>query len=115
MVKKKNDESIIEKRRYPRIPIKIKFYCHDTKSQEGDGLLHFFSRNLSCGGVYLKGNSSFAMGNILHMDFKLPENDQTITVSGVIVRKDDDGLGVRFLTLNIDEFESVENFVSSML
>ncbi len=115
MSKKKENESIIEKRRYPRLPIKIKFYQHDNELIKGDGLLHFFSKNLSCGGVYLKCDSSLSPGNILHMDFKLPENDQIITVSGVIIRKDPEGVGVRFLTLTIDEFETVESFVNSRL
>ena len=112
---KRKDKSIIEKRRYPRIPIKIEFYCHDTEPKKGDGLLHFHSSNLGCGGVYLKGDTGFSVGNILHMDFKLPDNDQTISVSGVIVRKDEEGMGIRFLPLTINEFETVENFVNEQL
>ena len=115
MKNKQKTSEIIEKRRYPRVPIKIEFFCHDSEPKEGDGLLHFHSSNLSCGGVYLTGNTGFTVGNILHMDFKLPDNEQKISVSGVIVRKDEEGMGIRFLTLTIDEFERVENFVNDQL
>ena len=114
-MKMEREKTQIERRRYPRLPIKIKFFCHDSTPKEGDGLLHFYSKDLSCGGVFLKGETSISPGNVLHMDFKLPENEQTITVSGVIIRKNDEGVAIRFLTLNIDEFETVENFVTNQL
>ncbi len=114
-MQKKDTESKIEKRRYPRLPIEIKFHCYDREPKHGNGLLHFYSKNLSCGGVYLKGDTSFNIGSVLHMDFKLPGLKQIISVSGVIVRKEENGLGVRFLTLNIDEFETVENFVNEYM
>jgi len=104
-----------DRRRYPRIPIEIKFFCKSPAPSQEDGLLHFYSRDLSCGGVFLKGKAILNPGNVVHLDFKLPEHDQTISVSGVVIRATDDGMGVRFLTLNINEFEMVEDFVNDML
>lgn len=115
MDKKSENPGHIEKRKYPRLPIKINFFCHNPVPKEGDGLLYFNSRDLSCGGVYLQGDISLNPGSILHMDFKMPNIDKLISVSGVVIRKDTTGLAIRFLTLNIDEFELVENFITSQM
>jgi hypothetical protein len=115
MDKKSENSGHIEKRKYPRLPIKINFFCHNPVPKEGDGLLYFNSRDLSCGGVYLQGDISLNPGSILHMDFKMPNIDKLISVSGVVIRKDTTGLAIRFLTLNIDEFELVENFITSQM
>ena len=104
-----------ERRRYPRLPIEIKFFCKSPSPVEGDGLLHFYSRDLSCGGVFLKGKTNLAPGKVLHLDFKLPEHDQTISVSGVVIRATEEGMGIRFLTLNINEFEMVEDFINEII
>ena len=115
MIKDSENSISIEKRKYPRLPMKINFSCHNPIPKDRGGLLYFNSRDLSCGGVYLQGDISLNPGSILHMDFKIPSIDRLITVSGVVIRKDTTGLAIRFLTLNIDEFELLKNFITSQM
>jgi len=107
----------IEKRKYPRIPLKITFQCLSkvAENTSEDGLLHFHSKDLCCGGVFIEKGLEFQEGTILLMKFKLPEKEKLINVKGLVLRTNDDGAGIRFLTLNIDDFESIDNYINQYL
>ena len=107
----------LEKRKYPRIPVKLKFICKNTSavSATHDGLIEIYSRDLSSSGVYLEQCSGFSEGYLLEMEFFLPSTNEPIKVKGLIVRKDSHGSGVRFLTLNMTEFETMDDFVNTNL
>ncbi len=112
-----SNNGFIEKRKYSRIALKVKFQCesHPTITPQEDGLLHFYSKNLCCGGVFVECCSELTEGTILLMEFKLPKKEKTITVKGLVLRTNDKGFGIRFLTLNIDDFEFLDDYVNQCL
>ena len=84
------DKDYIEKRKYPRLPIKITFQCEPHADTE-DGLLHFFSKDLCCGGVFLEENPDIAEGSILNMEFNLPDAEDTVDTCIIVVEVNVDG------------------------
>ena len=109
-----NNRRFIEKRKYPRIPIKIQFECEPRQNDTsvGDGLLHFHTKDLCCGGIAVDQHLDFPPGSILHMKFNLPDNPNPIKVRGLVIRINKDSAGIRFMTLDINDFESIDNYVN---
>jgi hypothetical protein len=107
----------LEKRKYPRIPVKIKFVCKKNSAISGvqDGLLEIYSKDLSSSGVLLEQCPGFSEGYLLEMEFTLPSSTELMKVKGLIIRKDQYGSGVRFLTLNMTDFETIDSFISKNL
>lgn len=114
-----NDESksFIEKRKYPRVPARVRLDCElaQTGTPSVYGLLQFHSRNISSGGIFLEGVKNLPEDYILSIEFKLPENEKLFTVKGLVVWTNDHGSGIRFMTLDINDFETITEYINKSL
>lgn len=117
MLKNDNNEHHIERRKYPRVPVKIKLDCEIPQTGETsfDGLLQFQSKNISSGGVFLEGIKNLPEGYVVCIEFKLPEIEKSFTVKGIVIWSGKRGSGVRFMTLNIDDFEIITDYIDRSL
>ncbi len=117
MLKNNDSEHYVERRKYPRIPVKIKLDCEIPQTGETsfDGLLHFQSKNISSGGVFLEGVKNLPEGYVVSIEFKLPEVKKPFTVKGIVVWTGRRGAGVRFMTFNIDDFETITKYIDKSL
>ena len=104
-IDKKNNENA-DKRKYPRIAIKIK--CRGEKAK-------YYSKDLSCDGIFLLKCTGYEPGNILTMEFKVPSDKKLIKVRGIVVWLSKEGTGLRFLTISNDDYEIISNFVDKQL
>ena len=55
-----------------------------------------FINNLSNGGVFIETASKLQVGSKVSLAFSLPALNNSFKIDGMIVRTDDDGLGVQF-------------------
>ena len=94
------------KRKYPRILIRIKCKGESAK---------FFSRDISCDGIFLNKCMELDPGSVLSMEFRMPDNRKNIKVKGIIVWKDKEGAGIRFLTLSTGDFEIIRDYVNKQI
>lgn len=70
-----------------------------------------YIRNLSVGGVYIEAGESFAVGQELLLWFSVSEDDRfSVKIPGRVVRRDPDGIGVKFENLTAHQKEMIEMF-----
>ncbi len=84
-------KSVEDMRKHPRKPDLIPVECstHDVCFTN-------FINDISEGGVYIKTNAPFYVGQEIQLDFSLPETQNAIAVVGEVVRVDSQGIGVKF-------------------
>lgn len=99
---KETEKNGAEKRRYPRILIRIKCMGETSK---------YYSRDISCDGIFLNECDKLEQGSVLSVEFKMPDNRKLIQVKGIIVWKSKEGSGIRFLTLSTSDFEIIKNYI----
>ncbi len=58
-----------------------------------------FIKDISNGGVFIETGISFSIGEELSLIFKLPNNNKFIKATGMIVRTNEHGIGVKFKRL----------------
>jgi Tfp pilus assembly protein PilZ len=87
-----------EKRKYPRKTTLMDI----TYSSDKRRVFEDFVQNISAGGLYIETNLVSELGQQLNMTFSHPESGNPIKVSGMIVRVDSGGIGVRFNKLISD-------------
>ena len=92
-----------DKRKYPRILIRIKCKGETAK---------FYSRDISCDGIFLNKCMELDQGSVLSMEFRIPDNRKNIQVKGILVWKDKEGAGIRFLTLSTSDFEIIRDDIN---
>lgn len=87
----KRRKDIENMRKHPRKPDLIPVECstHDVCFTN-------FINDISDGGVYIKTNAPFYVGQEIQLDFALPETRNAIAVVGEVVRVDAQGIGVKF-------------------
>jgi Tfp pilus assembly protein PilZ len=91
-------ESKNEKRKHPRKTTLMDI----TYSSDKRRVFEDFVQNISAGGLYIETNLVSELGQQLNMTFSHPESGNPIKVSGMIVRVDSGGIGVRFNKLISD-------------
>ena len=69
-----------------------------------DRVYQDFINNLSKGGVFIETLSPFRAGQLISMIFSLPTMEKTFKISGTIVRREQDGIGVKF-TKNLTAYQ----------
>ncbi len=95
-----------DKREYPRILIRIKCKGETVK---------FFSRDISCDGIFLNKCTELESGSVLTMEFSMPDNRKKIQVKGIVVWKSKEGSGIRFLTLSTGDFEIIRDYINKQI
>jgi uncharacterized protein (TIGR02266 family) len=115
-----------ERRKYQRILIDTEILCFKSPEdrKRGTGVLYFFSKDISVGGIFLKTAIHLEAGSVVYLKFSLPGLSKTITtqarvinVKGKVVRvnKDDSenvpGMGVEFQHMGFEDKKLIEAFV----
>ena len=87
----KQRKQIEDMRKHPRKPDLIPVECstHDVCFTN-------FINDISDGGVYIKTNAPFYVGQEIRLDFSLRETQDSLCVVGEVVRVDAQGIGVIF-------------------
>lgn len=55
------------------------------------------SRDLSAGGIFIKTDDAFEVGQMVHVTIPFSNNKKRVTLPGEIVRFTDRGIGIKFL------------------
>jgi uncharacterized protein (TIGR02266 family) len=103
----------IEKRLFPRKPLRIKVTFED---EFGDGIIWLYSDNISLGGIFLASDIPISIGSSVFMSFSLPSDSRCLRASGEIIRVEKEagcmGMGVRFIGLTPEGREAIQDFVT---
>ena len=94
-----------KKRKHERKPF-LTTLDYSTES----GSYRDFVRDISIGGVFIETRTSFSIGEVISMTFLLPEHEQKIKIQGEIIRIDEQGVGVKFKTSQVQK-EIIKSFV----
>jgi Tfp pilus assembly protein PilZ len=84
-----------DRREHPRTPCLIPA---DYASQ--DQVFKDFILNIGAGGVFIRTNTSFSVGEDITLSFSPPNYNEPIKINGEIVRSGQLGIGVKFKTVN---------------
>ena len=68
-----------------------------------DGVYKDFIKDISSGGVFIKTNMPFSVGQEVSLTFPIPNQQEHIKITGKIVRIIDEGIGVKFKIANEDQ------------
>ncbi len=112
-----DDKKYIEKRKHPRIPVRINFSCEISQVNASSvyGLLQFNSRDISSGGIFLEGIKKLPEGHVLNLDFTLPIYNKPVSVKGLVLWTSNRGSGIRFLSLDMEDVDMINEFVTEHL
>lgn len=107
--------NIFEKRRTNRVPVAFK-----VKVQSSRGTMHGVGRDLSEGGLGVVLHKLPPVGSPVELTFRLPGNEQDITVTGEVMYQErgqpgtaDDWVGIRFLRMDVESQQSIRKFVKA--
>ena len=102
-----------EKRRHPRVNLDTEVWI----GQDGIfALLNQRLENLSVSGAFIHIRDRYAIGSVMNVKFRLPD-DPAFIMSTVVVRNNlaCHGLGMEFLDLSSQAKERIHSFVDSVL
>ena len=79
-----------------------------------------YIENISSGGLYIRTNENFKPGDLVHLEFNVPDPSQTdqeikFTLVGSICRADSNGAGLQFTNLDQEARHQLEKYVHSVL
>jgi Tfp pilus assembly protein PilZ len=94
-----------KKRKHERKPF-LSTLDYSTES----GSYRDFVKDISVEGVFIETSIPFSVGEALSMTFLLPEHEKKIKIHGEIVRIDEQGIGVKFKTSQVQK-EIIQSFV----
>ena len=64
-------------------------------------------------GAYIETNESFAVGQQMKLTFASPSSRKPLDITGEIIRKDGQGVGIRFQNLSDNELQTIRSFVEN--
>lgn len=108
-----------EKRLYPRRPIRTQVVMENGDSE---GVLYFFTTDISAGGLFLESEKAIEMGTQVFLRFSLLPHSKPIQATGEVVRVMRDetqpgskvGIGIRFVYVHPLDRELIQEFISQM-
>jgi len=123
-----NEANSQDRRKYIRAKLHVEVLCFKTPAdrQRGAGVLSFYSRDLSAGGVFLETALPLDVGTQIYLKFNLPHTKKIITTQarvintkGKVVRVkeknaeegDTPGMGVEFEHLGFEDQQLIDSFV----
>lgn len=108
-----------EKRLFPRKPIRTKVVF---ENEDSEGILYFFSTDISVGGMFIESEIPIRIGTQVFLRFCLENDEKPIQATGEVVRvmksQSEDqsnaklGIGLRFIYLHPQDREKIEDFLS---
>ena len=66
-----------------------------------------FIKNISCGGVFIETSESFSAGEHITLTFSPPNRNKPLRITGRVVRRTPEGIGVEFTTPPNGELEKI--------
>jgi c-di-GMP-binding flagellar brake protein YcgR len=98
---------VLEKRQFKRVPLNV-----TVEATAGGRTLRFESRNISVGGLLLRGEETLHENDTFHMKFHLPGRDEAVAATAVVQHVSPEAfMGVRFTELSEDVRRAIENYV----
>jgi uncharacterized protein (TIGR02266 family) len=99
--------AVIEKRQFKRVPLNVA-----VEATAGGRTLRFESRNISVGGLLLRGDETLHENDTFQMKFRLPGRNEMIAATGVVQHVSPEAfMGVRFSELSEDVRRAIESYV----
>jgi len=98
----------IEKRKYPRLYcfLLVEFTFNDHTYR--DSII-----NISEGGIFIETKVPLPVGYPLTMYFKTHDISHSIVLSGIVVRRDQEGVGVQFIKRNYQDIKSIQYLIEN--
>jgi len=101
-----------EKMRYTRVPFKTVVICRLDSGRP----FKSESVNISAGGILLEKSGGGTVGQELDLEFMMPQASHPVKPRGKIVHKEGpDRMGLKFITLETEELELIQRFVSEKM
>lgn len=97
------------RRRYPRKTCTITIH-YATLDQVFTSYIH----DISTGGIYIETKEELRPGERLRMSFRFPDYAKPLMVEGEVARKDDKGIGVKFVNLDPNQINIINSLVEMM-
>lgn len=116
----------VERRKHPRVKLKAEVLCYkvDEDNKKGTGILHFYSKDMSVGGIFLQTGIPLEVGSIVYLKFSLPGLPEPVTTrariigtQGRVTRISNSGtekitgMGIEFQFLGYDERKLIDAFI----
>ncbi len=107
-----------EKRLYPRRPIRTQVVF---ENEDSEGMLYFFSTDISAGGLFLESDLPVKLGTQVFLRFSLAPKARPIQATGEVVRVMRDqnesgqgkvGIGIRFIYIHPLDRELIQDFIN---
>jgi Tfp pilus assembly protein PilZ len=64
-----------------------------------DGLYKEFVRNIGASGIFIETSVPFQFGRPITITFSPPNQDQPLEITGKVVRRIPEGIGIKFTTM----------------
>jgi hypothetical protein len=64
-------------------------------------------------GAYIETNETFDVGQQMKLTFASPNSREPLDITGEIIRKDGQGVGIRFQNLSNNELQTIRSFVEN--
>ena len=100
-------------RKQTRAALDLPVVVSDSSNQVTGGI-HFESADVSTGGAFLRADLLFEVGELLTLQFQLPEDGPSILAAGRVTRvsrgqaKEVPGMGVEFIDLRPEDRAAIE-------
>ena len=99
--------AVDEKRQFRRVPL-----ATSVEVDAGGRSFRLHSRNISVGGMLLRGDETLEENQTFRMRFSLPGRTAAITVTGIVQHVSPEAfMGVRFVEMAQDVRSAIERFV----
>jgi len=99
--------AVVEKRQFRRAVLSV-----PVDVEAGERSFRLYSRNISVGGMLLRGEETLEENQTFRMKFNLPGRNEAISVGGIVQHVSPDAfMGVRFTDIAADVRSVIERFV----
>ncbi len=110
------EESLVEKRKQPRVPIVVRVIANSS------GVMQTcLSNDISLGGMFLETKEPFEVGELLSLEFSLPDISRMFNVKAKVIRTVEEeldrreiiiaGMGVSFIEFDQESKGLIKDFV----
>ncbi len=95
----------LDEREAPRKPclLSVDFSTEDISHND-------IVRDISIGGLFIETGAAISIGRELELNFQIPDSSETMKVSGKIVWKNENGVGLQFNNLNKEQAELIKHY-----
>ncbi len=110
-----------EKRLFPRKPIRTQVVF---ENEDSEGVLYFFSTDISLGGIFIESDIPIKVGTQVFLRFHVDTDPRPIQATGEVVRVMRDqsdaeaqtkmGIGIRFLYLHPMDRDKIDRYLGQV-